>query len=161
MNRTRVIGIDPGPAPGMVELVYLDRKLVGTHVVQCSASIAAPIFLSLLAERSTAAWATVVQIEKFVIGRRSGRSSSAHAGEQTRALIGALQHEAQLLGASCVLQPAGLVKPWASDTRLEASGLLIATKGMTHARDAGRHALYAACREANLPDPLSKEWSAA
>lgn len=159
MNRTRVIGVDPGPTPGMVELVYVDRRLVDIHVAQCSVGIAAPVFLALLAERSAAAWDTTVQIERFVIGRRSGRSSTASAGEITRELVGALQHEAQKLGATCVLQSAGLVKPWATDTRLEAAGLIVATKGMTHARDAGRHALYAASHDAAMPDPLSKEFA--
>lgn len=161
MTRTRVIGIDPGPTPGMVELVYVDRRLIDAHVVQCSLGIAGPVFLALIAERSAAAWATTVQIEKFVIGRRSSRSSTPKAGEQTRALIGALQHEAEQLGADCVLQAAGLVKPWATDLRLDAAGLLVATRGMTHARDAARHALYASCSVASLPDPLSKEWKAA
>lgn len=161
MNRTRIIGIDPGPTPGMVELVYTDRKLIDTHVVQCSLGIASAVFLALIAERSTKAWDTTVQIERFVIGRRSARSSTASAGAQTRDLVGALQHEAEQLGAACILQNAGTVKPWATDLRLEAAGLLAATRGMAHARDAGRHALYAACSAAGLPDPLSKEWSAA
>lgn len=161
MNRTRVIGVDPGPTPGLVELVYTDRRLVDVHVVQCSLSIAGPVFLALIAERSAAAWDTTVQIEKFVVSRRSGRSSSAKAGEQTRSLIGALQHEAELLGARCVLEPAVRVKAWATDARLEAAGLLAATKGMTHARDAGRHALFSASANAAMPDPLSKDWSAA
>jgi hypothetical protein len=161
MKRTRIIGIDPGPTPGMVELVYTDRKLVDIHVVQCSLGIAGAVFLALIAERSATAWATTVQIEKFVISRRSARSSTASAGEQTRALVEALRHEAQQLGADCILQPAVAVKPWATDVRLEAAGLLAATKGMTHARDAGRHALFAACSVADLPDPLSKEWRAA
>lgn len=159
MKRSRVIGIDPGPVPGLVELVYLNHKLSDVHVVQCTANIAVPVFLTLLAERSATAWDTTVQIERFVIGRRSSRSSTASAGEATRALIGALQHEAEGLGATCVLQNAGLVKPWATDERLDAAGVLAATKGMTHARDAGRHALYAACRVANHPDPLSKEFA--
>lgn len=159
MNRTRVIGIDPGPTPGMVELVYLDGRLSDIHVAQCSLGIAGPVFLALIAERSAAAWETTVQIEKFVIGRRSARSSTAKAGEQTRELIGALQHEASLLGAVVLLQPAAAVKPWANDKRLDAAGILAATKGMTHARDAGRHALYAASHDAAMPDPLSKEFA--
>jgi hypothetical protein len=47
------------------------------------------------------------------------------------------------------------VKPWATDERLAAAGLLDPTKGMRHARDAARHALFCAVRDFGLPDPLS------
>jgi hypothetical protein len=48
------------------------------------------------------------------------------------------------------------VKPWATDERLEAAGLLDLTKGMRHARDAARHALFTAVKDGGVPDPLSK-----
>jgi hypothetical protein len=47
------------------------------------------------------------------------------------------------------------VKPWATDTRLAAAGLMEPTTGMRHARDAARHALFAAVKTYGLPDPLS------
>jgi hypothetical protein len=52
---------------------------------------------------------------------------------------------------------AALVKPWATDKRLHAAGLLDATKGMQHARDASRQALYAAVHMGVTPDPLSRK----
>jgi hypothetical protein len=53
------------------------------------------------------------------------------------------------------LRNASLVKTWATDKRLAAAGLLDATKGMQHARDASRHALYAAVHTGMARDPLS------
>lgn len=159
-GRVRILGIDPGPIPGFVELRYLERRLLDVSVVQASLNAASPVMLALLGELDPKAWATTVQIERFVIGRRSARSSTAAAGEQTRDLVGALSHEAQLLGARVVLKSAANVKPWASDLRLDAAGLLDATKGMRHARDAARHALFAAVHDGNQPDPLSKEFLA-
>ena len=159
MKRVRALGIDPGPVPGFVELRYLDRRIVDVHVVQCTANAALPVFTTLLAECSAAAWDTVVQIEQFVISRRATRSATASAGAMTRDLIAQLEHEAHQLGATPVLRSAVQVKPWASDERLDVVGLLEATKGMRHAKDAARHALFAAVREAHQPDPLSKEFA--
>jgi hypothetical protein len=47
------------------------------------------------------------------------------------------------------------VKPWATDKRLTAAGLLAMTAKMADARDACRHALYTAVHDAGIPDPLS------
>jgi hypothetical protein len=55
------------------------------------------------------------------------------------------------------LRTAAVAKAWATDIRLGRTGLLDETKGMTHARDAARHALYTACKEGNIPDPLSRK----
>jgi hypothetical protein len=55
------------------------------------------------------------------------------------------------------LRAAALVKPWATDRRLTAAGLLDPTAGMGHARDAARHALYAAVHLQLTTDPLSKK----
>lgn len=158
MKRARSIGVDPGPVPGIVELRYLDRRIVDVHVVQCTANAAVPLLTAMLAELSASAWDTFVQIERFVVGRRSTRSATAAAGAITRDLVTRLEHEAEQLGASTVLASAAAVKPWATDARLEAAGLIAATKGMRHARDAARHALFAAVRDAGQPDPMSKEF---
>jgi len=48
------------------------------------------------------------------------------------------------------------VKPWAIPARLVKAGLIKPTEGMRHARDAARHALYAAVHERITADPLSK-----
>ncbi|TDB80191.1 hypothetical protein E1091_19330 [Micromonospora fluostatini] len=99
----------------------------------------------------------VVAYERFVVGRRAGQSSSAAAGERTRTMVGEV--EAWARGAQwrrVYARSAAEVKPWATDLRLAAAGLLDLTKGMRHARDAARHALYCAVRDLGLADPLSR-----
>ena len=155
------IGVDPGPVPGFVHLQRRGRRL-DVDVLQCSAQVAPAVLYMLLNDcRSSLGSApAVVQIERFVVGLRSSRSSTAAAGEQTRDLVGRLQREAEQQPEVAIrLRSAAQVKPWATDARLEAAGLLDATKGMRHARDAARHALYAAVHDGGIPDPLSKDWS--
>lgn len=154
------IGIDPGPIPGIVMLTPrgFGRRLE-VDVVQCSESAATAVLWGLLdSGRMTLGRApALVQIERFVVSSRSGRSSTAAAGATTRTLIGRLQGEAENQpNVRVVLRSASEVKPWATDERLAAAGLLDATRGMRHARDAARHALYCAVKEGRIPDPLSK-----
>ena len=92
----------------------------------------------------------VVAVEQFVVGRGSMRAG--HDGAVTRDLIGALQQIAPL----AYLRTASEVKPWASDLRMAAAGLLEPTKQLRHARDAARHALFAAVADCGIPDPLSR-----
>lgn len=157
---TRVIGIDPGPLTGMVVLRFDDEQhwRRSVDVVQCSAGVAPALFDALLmahAEPET----TTIAIERFVVGNRAARSKSASAGKITRSLITELRGRAAAadMRGRWLERSASEVKPWASDERLAAAGLLDATRGMTHARDAARHALFAAVRDAGLPDPLSRE----
>lgn len=152
-----VIGIDPGPTPGLVALVYEGSKLVDTYVMQCDHRLSLDALDQLLEIEPNVN--VHVGVEQFVIGRRSTRSTSAKAGQITRSLIGQL--EARALENDCVqgvtLRSASVVKTWATDQRLAAAGLIERTKGMTHARDAARHALYAAVADAGVPDPLSRK----
>lgn len=161
MTINHFIGIDPGPTPGFVMLTPRGRRL-DVDVIQCSAHVAPTILWTLLNQcRAYQGGApAVVALERYVVGRRSGRSSSATAGEATRDLVGKLQQTAaDEPDVSVVLRNASQVKVWATDTRLEAAGLLEACKGMRHARDAARHALFAAVHDGAIPDPLSKEWN--
>jgi hypothetical protein len=159
MTGVIAVGIDPGPLPGIVSLKFVDRELVHVDVVQCSHELAPGVLQVVLPK--TAEWRPFVQIEKFVVSRRSSRSSTPKAGEQTRLLVGSLQQSCQAVGVFPTLQPAVHVKAWATDARLEKAGLLEATKGMRHAKDAARHALYTAVKDGGQPDPLSKEWRSA
>lgn len=155
----RVVGIDPGPIPGIVILDYADGS-PAIDVVQCSSRTAPTVLAALLEDRAVA---TLVQIERFVVGRRAGRSSTPGAGETTRNLVGALREVWEdfdstadgRLGGRWFERSASAVKPWATDIRLAQLGLLEPTKGMGHARDAARHALFAACHDGGIPDPLS------
>lgn len=162
MTDLRVIGIDPGPVPGIVVLHIQNGRITRqwTHAVQCSWPVCEHI-LSVFLRDGHKVWPrTLVQVERFVVGRRSGRSSSAGAGAVTRDLVGIIQaviEDQPKTGHPELRQrSAAAVKPWATDARLEAAGLLEATKGMRHARDAARHAIFAACHDGGLPDPLSK-----
>lgn len=145
----QVIGIDPGPTPGLVLIRSLPVTPHRAFVVQCTAPLLLVTLSALLAY--DAGCPTLVQVERFVT---RGRATAAQA--LTRDQVGALT--SHLLGTDVRLlqRSASQVKPWATDTRLEAAGLLEATKGMRHARDAARHALYAAVHDARYLDPLSK-----
>lgn len=170
MNALRVIGVDPGPIPGIVVL-DLDAMADGSgrwlrerFAYQCTANAAAYLLEALLLEHGDAA---LVQVETYVVGNKSGRLSHAGESANTRDLVGAVQqvvsnfHRGPISGQTGVFvqRAAGEVKPWATDDRLARAGLLEPTKGMRHARDAARHALFAAVRDGGLPDPLSKRWA--
>lgn len=148
----RVIGIDPGPTPGIVRLHAQDGRLVErwTHVVQCSHNVTAEILGAFLAGGE---YRTIVQVERFVVRGRATPDQSL-----TRDLVGLVQFVVEDVGARYLERGASQVKPWATDERLAAAGLLDATTGMRHARDAARHALFAAVKDGGLPDPLSKEY---
>lgn len=152
---TYVLGVDPGPIPGVVALSLTGGRICNRTVYQCSAHAVTPLVGWLLDGAQPTA-RTVLAVERFVVGPRAARSSTPKAGQITRELVGVLQAAAEALGVECVLRSAAEVKPWATDKRLERAGLLDPTKGMTHARDAARHALFAATADCGLPDPLSK-----
>lgn len=152
-----VIGVDPGLTTGVFAVEFGDgQQQVGTRTaVQIHGSEGVvPLIQTLLGLRPAAD--PLLAVEQFVVGARASRSSSAHAGRVTRALVAELHN----LGAPVFLRNASLVKTWATDKRLEAAGLLDATKGMGHARDAARHALYAAVHCGYTTDPLSRKAAA-
>lgn len=157
-----VIGIDPGPLPGIVRLqidvsrpgqnlVTNGARLMDAQALQVTPELIEPV-LDMLAQDDKAALA----VERFVVGGRAGRSATASAGATTRDMVGIVTAWANGAGIQCIARTAADVKPWASDARLQAAGLLELTAGMRHARDAGRHALYCAVRDYGLPDPLSR-----
>jgi hypothetical protein len=162
VRAVRVIGIDPGPTPGMVVLDIDPARLpnVGSSVIQCSRGVAPMLLDTLLSVQPRVR--TIVGIEKFVLGRRSARSSTPKAGAATRDLLVELAavFKRHYLSAPAHYawfeRNASTVKTWATAERLEAAGLIEATKGMRHARDAARHALYAVVHDGKIPDPLSK-----
>lgn len=147
----RVLGIDPGGTTGLAVLGFAD----GLKVLSAFGQITDRDTLMTTVATSFLSTVDLVAIEKFVVSRRSGRSSSAQTGEQARLIIGGVAQLCREHGVRFVQRPAGTVKPWATDRRLDAAGLLAPTKGLGHARDAARHALYAAVRDLGLPDPLS------
>lgn len=156
MTRPTVIGVDPGQTTGVALLVPGRAP----EVLQCSPGLVLPVVRALTYTHGP----LVLAVERFVVGARSARSSTPKAGQVTRDLIGALTDldSVEVGGAQVtvrvVLRSAAEVKPWATDRRLDAAGLLTATKGMRHAADACRHALFAQVHDAGLPDPLSKHY---
>ena len=151
------IGMDPGPTPGLVRLVYAEQRLISVEVVQCTANAWKGILISWLPISPLTPYfrdETYFQGEKFVIGRASARSGSP--GAVTRDMVGeSVQVCAGL--AIVTLRSASEAKNWATDKRLDAAGITRHVKGMVHARDAARHALFTAVAEGNIPDPLSRK----
>lgn len=139
-----VIGIDPGPTPGIVVLEVHDGKLTDRQAVQCTAGALYDVLNGLDAHL-----ARVIAVERFVV---RGRANAAQTLTRDQVANLSAHHEGR-----AVLRSASEVKPWATDVRLAHAGLLEATKGMRHARDAARHALFAAVKHGGLPDPLSRK----
>lgn len=140
----RFIGIDPGPTPGIV-CISAGGDVLG--VIQCGADVLFQVVRDVL----DADGRSLIAIERFVARGRASAEQSL-----TRDQVGNAQ---ALFPGRLVQRSASEVKPWATDARLEAAGLLEATKGMRHAKDAARHSLFAAVKDGGLPDPLSKNWS--
>jgi hypothetical protein len=146
---TLVIGVDPGPTTGILALQVGKDPVAGQGNPDGAEAIVDALLGTAEADQ------VLLAVEQFVIGRGSMRAG--RYGQQTRDLIGVLQALARSRAkTSLVLRSAAQVKPWATNVRLQAAGLIRPTKGMTHARDAGRHALFAAVHTGLMPDPLSR-----
>lgn len=150
MTARLAIGIDPGPTPGIVALYLSDQHIVGWDIVQCSASALYAVVTALDPGREA-----VIGVETFVT---RGRATVDQA--ITRDQVATLT---AMYGGRFGPRTARQVKAWATDARLAAAGgsggLLEACKGMRHARDAARHALFAAVAANAIPDPLSRKAS--
>jgi hypothetical protein len=165
--RLLVVGADPGQTTGLCALLYENHLLVRWFVLQTTASSVGGLTRGLLSpsvilapdsRRSGATectvHATVLAIERFVVGQRAARSQHAAAGRTTRELVEELRHVGATAGARVVLRSAADVKPWATNGRLRAAGLLSHLTGLPHAADACRHGLFAAVNDCGVPDPL-------
>jgi hypothetical protein len=157
-----VIGVDPGGTTGMAALFVSDRsKIINSYYAQLRGDES---FVDTIVRALCSQWADVTDIhlavESFVVSSRAGRSAHAGSGKQARDIIALLKGIGRISG-SYVERPAVVVKRWATNQRLEAAGILGDTTGMQHARDASRHALYAAVRAGLLADPLSSKQTSA
>lgn len=127
-------------------------------VVQCSDHVLLSVLGAL--HTSRVSWPLEVRVhlamERFVVGQRSVGLNAPMAAFTTREAVARLRAWSVGL-ATLVERRAADVKPWATDERLDAVGLLEPTKGMRHARDAARHALFCAVKECGRPDPLSRK----
>lgn len=153
-----VPGVDPGPTTGILIAVWHPgiRRAVLVRAFECNLAAAPPLLDMLLSACGAAARRG--GIEQFRSGPRSQRLRGTRA-DDTRTLADQL---CALAWERCPLtaRPAALVKPWATDERLDRAGLLEPTAGLRDARDAARHALYTAVHDCNLADPLSRKASA-
>lgn len=152
--RLAVIGVDPGPSTGIVELLCDGPRFFTGRVIQCNAAATLSI-LDMMTQGMPAEPAIILAVERFVDGRRSGRGNAPNAGRITRELVTSIEGRYSIVpGVSVVCHSASEVKPWANDGRLLQSGLWSGTLGMRHARDAARHALFTAVQR-GVVDPLS------
>lgn len=150
------IGMDPGSTVGLLQLIYSERLLLGVRVIQCSANCALDLlemWLQGLPINATVGMEVYFGVERYV---RNLRGGGGQAGARTRDMVGSAVTLAQTHGVHTAQRSAVEVKAWATDGRLEAAGLIAPTKGMSHARDAARHALFTAVAEGKIPDPYSK-----
>ena len=136
-----VVGIDPGPEPGVV-------------VLWCSVGSVARVdtytdpWVALQAVRAATAspephncpW---VAVERFIVGRGTIRKTRA-ASMETIAQAEQLRAEARRLTPHVQFLPAAAVKPVVTDAKLAAYG--IAGLPSRHHRDAARHALFMALK---------------
>ena len=139
-THARIIGIDPGPKPGLVVLTTYAGRI--TAVTKLDGP--APDLSGLDAQLARA---SLVSMERFVIGRGTARKTKAGTAA-TIEQVERLREECSRAGVRLVEHPAGGVKPWATDDRLRAYGCYVTGN---HHRDAVRHALYAAVRAGYLP----------
>lgn len=151
-----VVGVDPGPIPGVAVLgVDRDKASVTQLILQCEPDTVLTLVGNALT--SSRRWELrVLAVERFVVGSRAAHLATPKAAAITRDMVGAVA--AVGLGVPGVLvvqRSASEVMRWASNKRLHAADLFTPTRGKPHARAAARHALYAAVRDCNLPDPLS------
>ncbi|MEU1810971.1 hypothetical protein [Micromonospora aurantiaca (nom. illeg.)] len=145
--------IAQGPALG--GLGCAPTRLLGAEALQVTHGLTTYVLDGLLSV--VVPQATVVAVERFVVGPRAARSAHGDSGEMTRELVGVISHWAKRNQLTYRERSAAEVKPWATDARLDAAGLLAATKGMRHARDAARHALFCSVKDCLLTDPLSRK----
>jgi hypothetical protein len=150
------LGGDPGDTAGLFLGWWslAARKLTGYRAWQCGANGALELLGWVLGD-----WGHLIGaagIEEFRSGPKSVRLHGTTASSTARSVtaMAGLISEA---GIAVSVRPAGTVKTWATDDRLARSGLLAATSGMPkHSRDAARHALFTACKDLGMRDPLSK-----
>jgi hypothetical protein len=123
--------------------------LISADVAQVTPGLLPPLLRGLYADE------LVIAVERFVVGPRAARSTTAEAGAVTREVVAQVRDWARDKGLTCHQRSAAEVKPWASDERLTSAGIWV-PRGMRHAKDAARHALYCAVKDYGLSDPLSR-----
>jgi hypothetical protein len=146
------IGVDPGLTTG---IALLDTEERTATLVQSSPDAVFTIVNALIERCGDAGNESVsaLAIERFVSGPRSGKLATPKGARQTRTLIEQLTMLVGTYGIRTYLRSAAEVKPWATDARVRK---LTDHRGMPHALDALRHALFCAVKDFRAPDPLAR-----
>lgn len=149
------LGADIGPHTGIFAAWWNreDWSLLDVLAFECAAPMAVPMLRAVLQAPVSGLHVQVAGIEAFVARGKSVKLQGVRTA-QVMSQVGELRAELGRYGVPCLARPAGTVKPWATDKRLAAAGLLKLAGSSPHIRDAGRHMLFSAC-QAGLPDPLS------
>lgn len=159
-----VIGVDPGGTTGIAVITLGDDgKYYTLHSVEVPGQQFVEAFGQvidgLVASRKLMdGEQMLIATEQFVVRGRASRSKTPQGGQLARRIIGWLESIADRGPAynQLRLRSASQVKKWATNRRLERAGLLASIPASGgHARDAGRHALFAARMDLKWPDPLS------
>jgi hypothetical protein len=142
-----VLGIDPGPTTGVCLLVCDGPLMASPLLYQCNHRAMESLLFHLVERHNP----TYIAYETWAPGKARGGGSTV-----TKELIGNIASWWPSLTRGAT---AGMVKPWATDKRLNAVSEEFKrdATGMRHARDAGRHALFCAVNQGLMPDPLSRK----
>lgn len=143
-----VLGIDPGQTTGFALLPVAHPR--EHELAQLTQGLVVDLVEAAVARVRDQGGVPVLAIERFVSGPRSGKLARPYGAAIAKALIGALS----ILDVPTFQHPAATHKPWATDARLDKLGVV--RRGMPHAADAFRVALYTAVRSYGMPDPLSR-----
>lgn len=147
-----IIGVDPGLTTGMA---LLDTERPTNPVLVQSGPDAVITIINALIDRTQGQHGEVgaIAVERFVRGPRSGKLATPKGAGIAQEVITQLGHLAGAWGIPIYLRSAAEVKPWATDARVRK---LTDHRGMPHALDALRHALFCAVKDFHAPDPLSR-----
>jgi len=154
-----VLGVDPGvftgvtilrldPAESTGQLTITERSVYGCNH---GAVFGLVQYLVEACGQADPGAAVIAAGEKFIPGRGAGATGPQAAA--TRKVIADLN----ALPVEWKWHTASEVKTWADNNRLVATKLYGMTNKSIDARDSARVALFAACRYAGLPDPLSRK----
>lgn len=138
----RIVGIDPGPKPG---ICVLDLEWGKIYAVTWAGDVWKP----------DAFEADVIAVEDFTIGHRTAKASAQQASKETIGQLEFLRHYCRTTPGVMIAQntPAS-VKAFVTDKKLRAYNLYDQAPSKHH-RDAARHAVYVAIRLGKLSlDPV-------
>ena len=135
-----IIGVDPGPQPGVVAVLCRDGAVEKACVFPGPEDA-----FRFVGELRVRPW---VAVERFVVGRGTIRKTRG-ASMETIAQAQDLAADVKARGWPLQFLPAGSVKPIVTDARLKSYGVWPYLQDR-HQRDAARHAVYMALKHGAL-----------